>query len=120
MVDKRKINEENVLFSPNDFSRETLDCIRNLFVSIFNGEFILNKMKESFTSLKIKFNDIFQLMDPIESGYLGEKELAIFLQKNGIFNNSNDCDLVFLRLNKARNGKIDFQEICDEIEAVYE
>ena len=120
MVDKRKINEENVLFSPNDFSRETLDCIRNLFVSIFNGEFILNKMKESFTSLKIKFNDIFQLMDPIESGCLGEKELAIFLQKNGIFNNSNDCDLVFLRLNKARNGKIDFQEICDEIEAVYE
>ena len=120
MVDKRKINEENVLFSPNDFSRETLDCIRNLFVSIFNGEFILNKMKESFTSLKIKFNDIFQLMDPIESGYLGEKELAIFLQKNGIFNNSNDCDLVFLRLNKAKNGKIDFQEICDEIEAVYE
>ena len=120
MVDKRKINEENVLFSPNDFSRETLDCIRNLFVSIFNGEFILNKMKESFTSLKIKFNDIFQLMDPIESGYLGEKELAVFLQKNGIFNNSSDCDLVFLRLNKARNGKIDFQEICDEIEAVYE
>ena len=42
------------------------------------------------------------------------------MQKNGIFNNSNDCDLIFLRLNKLRNGKIDFQEMLDEIEPVYE
>jgi Ca2+-binding EF-hand superfamily protein len=120
MVDKRKINTENVLNNPNEFSRETLDCIRSLFVAIFNGEFILNKLKESYTSLKIKFNDIFKLLDPNGTGFFGEKELAIFLQKNGIFNNSNDCDLIFLRLNKLRNGKIDFQEMTDEIEAVYE
>ena len=119
MVDKRKINGENNMFNPNEFSRETLDCMRNVFVSIFNGEFILNKMRESFTSLKMKFNDIFQLMIPTENGFLGEKELAIFLQKIGIFKNSNDCDLIFLRLNKKRNGKIDFQEMCDEIEAEY-
>ena len=120
MVDKRKINTENVLNNPNEFSRETLDCIRSLFVAIFNGEFILNKLKESYTSLKIKFNDIFKLLDPNGTGFFGEKELAIFLQKNGIFNNSNDCDLIFLRLNKLRNGKIDFEEMTDEIEAVYE
>ena len=120
MVDKRKINSDNILINPNEYSRETLDCIRNLFVNIFNGEFILNKIKESFTSLKIKFNDIFKMLDPMGNGYFGEKELAIFLQKNGIFNNSNDCDLIFLRLNKSRNGKIDFQEMCDEIEPVYE
>ena len=120
MVDKRKINGENNLFNPNEFSRETLDCMRNVFVSIFNGEFILNKMRESFTSLKMKFNDIFKLMDLAGNGFLGEKELAIFLQNIGIFKNSNDCDLIFLRLNKKRNGKIDFQEMCDEIEAEYE
>ena len=120
MVDKRKVNGEKIIFNPNEFSRETLDCIRSLFVSIINGEFILNKMKESFTSLKIKFNDIFQLMDPAGNGFLTEKELAIFLQRKGIFKNSNDCDLIFLRLNKARNGKIDFQEMCDEIEAEFE
>ena len=120
MVDKRKINGESNLFNPNEFSRETLDSMRKVFVSIFNGEFILNKMRESFTSLKMKFNDIFQLMVPTGNGFLGEKELAIFLQKIGIFKNSNDCDLIFLRLNKKRNGKIDFQEMCDEIEAEYE
>ena len=120
MVDKRIIKDENLSVNPNDFSEGTLNCIRNLFVTIFNGEFILNKIKENFASLKIKFSDIFNLLDPFGDGYIGEKELAIFMQKNEMFNNSNDCDLLFLRLNKLRNGKIEFQEMCEEIEPLYE
>ena len=120
MVEKRKIKNENLLVNPNEFSPETLNCIRNIFITIFNGEFMLNKLKESFTSLKIKFSDIFHLLDPLGNGYIGEKELAFFLQKNEIINNSNDCDLLFLRLNKLRNGQIEFQEMCEEIEPVYD
>ena len=120
MVDKRKIKTENLIVNPNEFNVDTLNCMRNLFVTIFNGEFILNKMRESFTSLKKQFSDIFHLLDPFGNGYIDEKELAIFLQKNGIFNNSTDSDLLFLRLNKLRNGKIEFQEMYDEFDAVYE
>ena len=120
MVDKRKIKDENISSNLNKFSQETLNCIRYLFVAIFNGEFILNKVKESFSSLKIKLNDIFELLDPLKRGFVGEKELAIFLQKNKIFNTSNDSDLLFLRLNKLKNGKIDFKEIYNEFEPIYE
>ena len=118
MVDKRKIKEGTVIVGPEEFSKETLNCLRNVFMAIFNGEFILNKIKESFTSLKIKFSDIFKLLDPTGTGFIDEKELAIFMQKNGIFKSNNECDLLFLRLNKARNGQIEFQEMCDEIEPV--
>jgi Ca2+-binding EF-hand superfamily protein len=118
MVDKRKIKEGTVIVGPEEFSQETLNCLRNLFMGIFNGEFILNKIKESFTSLKIKFSDIFKLLDPTGTGFIDEKELAIFMQKNGIFKSNNECDLLFLRLNKARNGQIEFQEMCDEIEPI--
>ena len=118
MVDKRKIKEGTVIMGPEEFSQETLNCLRNLFMGIFNGEFILNKIKESFTSLKIKFSDIFKLLDPTGTGFIDEKELAIFMQKNGIFKSNNECDLLFLRLNKARNGQIEFQEMCDEIEPI--
>ena len=118
MVDKRKIKGDAVITGPEEFNEETLNCIRNLFIGIFNGEFILNKVKECFTSLKIKFSDIFKLLDQMGTGFVGEKELAIFMQKNGIFKSNNECDLLFLRLNKARNGQIDFQEMCDEIEPV--
>ena len=120
MVDKRKIKNENLNFNPNELSEGTLNCMRNLFVSIFNGEFILNKIKEIFISLKVKFNDFFHLLDPLGDGHIGEKDLAIFLQKNEIFDNSNNCALLFLRLNKLRNGKIDFQEMCEEIEPIYD
>ena len=122
MVDKRKINDESgsVLANPKEFSPETLNCIKNLFVNIFNGEFILNKMRESFTNLKIKFSDIFHLLDPEGNGFVDEKGLLYFMKKNGIFSSNNDCDLLFLRLNKLRNGKIDFQEMCEEIEAIYQ
>jgi len=122
MVDKRKISDESgsVLANPNEFSPETLNCIKNLFVNIFNGEFILNKMRESFTNLKIKFSDIFHLLDREGNGFVDEKGLLDFMKKNGVFSSNNDCDLLFLRLNKLRNGKIDFQEMCGEIEAVYQ
>ena len=118
MVDKRKIKEGTVIVGPEEFSKETLNCLRNVFMTIFNGEFILNKIKESFTSLKIKFSDIFKLLDPTGTGFIDEKELAIFMQKNGILKSNNECDLLFLRLNKARNGQIEFQEMCDEIEPI--
>ena len=120
MVDKRQNKNENLVVNPNEFNEDTLNCIRNLFVTIFKGEFILNKIKENFTSLKMKFSDIFHLLDPLGTGYIEENELAIFLQKNDIFSIDDDCDLLFLRLNKLRNGKIEFQEMCDEIEAIYE
>ena len=61
------------MINPNEYNRETLDSIRNLFVNIFNGEFILNKIKESFKTLKIKFNDIFKMLNPIGNGYFLEK-----------------------------------------------
>ena len=120
MIEKRKIKPQSFIADPKDFNPDTLSCIKDLFIGIFNGEFILNKLKESFTSLKIKFSDVFKLIDPMGNGYVGEKELAIFMQKNGIFNSSTECDLLFLRLNKLRNGKIDFQEMCEEIEAVFQ
>ena len=122
MIEKRNINseKENILTKNNELSLETINRIKKLFVEIFNGEFILNRMKETFTNLKIKFSDIFKLMDPKGEGYFGEKELYNFLQKNGIFTSNNDCDLLFLRLDKLRNGKIDFKEMCEEIEGIYQ
>ena len=33
--------------------------------------------------------------------------------------NNRDADLLFIRLDKNRNGKIDFREVEDEIQTVY-
>ena len=115
---RRKISEIKEL-TPDELSSETKQYIKNLFSEIFQGEFALNKEKEKFTSLKDNFREIFKLIDNSGKGFIGEKEFVIYIQNNEIFNKSNECDLLFLRFNKLRNGKIDYQEIIDEIEPIY-
>jgi Ca2+-binding EF-hand superfamily protein len=119
MVENRKINTDLNEANPNEFNSETQKCIKNLFNEIFIGEFSLNKDKETFSSLKKQFNNIFKTIDSSNNGFIGEKDFVLYIQNNGLFKSSNDCDLLFRRFNKLRNGKIDYQEIIDEIEPIY-
>ena len=119
MVENRKINTDLNEANPNEFNSETQKCIKNLFNEIFIGEFSLNKDKETFSSLKKQFNNIFKTIDSSNNGFIGEKDFVLYIQNNGLFKSSNDCDLLFRRFNKLRNGKIDYQEIFDEIEPIY-
>ena len=100
IVENRGINSFIKEINPDEFNLETQRCIKNLFNEIFIGEYTLNKMKENFTSLKNKFNDIFKSIDGSDYGYIGEKDFALYIQKNNLFKNGNDCDLLFLRFNK--------------------
>ena len=119
MIENRKLNSNLNDINPNIFNLETQKYIKNLFKEIFNGEYILNQKKENLGTLKKNVNDIFKIMDINDKGYIDEKEFALYLKNNNIFENSNDCDLLFLRLNKLRNGRIEYQEIIDEIEPLY-
>ena len=119
MVENRCINKDLKDLYFEELNSETKQCIKNLFNEIFIGEFALNKERQNFTSLKNNFNAIFNLIDTKGKGSIGEKDFVLFIQNYDLFKNSNDCDLLFLRFNKLRNGKIEFQEMLDEIEPIY-
>ena len=38
---------------------------------------------------------------------------------NGMLDNNRGADLLFIRLDKNRNGKIDFPEVEDELQTLY-
>ena len=40
--------------------------------------------------------------------------LYIYLDKNGLIEDENDSDLLFIRLDKNRDGTVDFNEFEDE------
>ena len=119
IVENRGINSFLKEINPDEFNLETQRCIKNLFNEIFVGEYTLNKVKENFTSLKNKFSDVFKSIDSSDYGYIGEKDFAVYLQKNNLFKSGNDCDLLFLRFNKLRNGRIGIEEMLDEIKPIY-
>ena len=38
---------------------------------------------------------------------------------NGMLDNCREADLLFIRLDKNRNGKIDYFEVEDELQTIY-
>ena len=119
MVEKRRINSEIKDINIDEFNAETKQCIKNLFFEIFIGEFTLNRQREKLISLKNVLRDIFNSIDNSGKGFIGEKDLVMYIQNNDLFKSGYECDLLFLRLNKLRNGKIEFKEMMDEIEPIF-
>ena len=43
----------------------------------------------------------------------------VYFVNNNLVENNKDADLLFIRLDKNRNGKIDFPQIDDELQTLY-
>ena len=101
------------------FSFGTINALKNLFNLIINAENQINNMRRSMGTLRIKLRDIFGLIDSMKRGYFNNGDLLVYLQKEGILVDDKDVDLLFIRLDKNRNGKIDYREVEDELQTLY-
>ena len=105
--------------SPEVFSNKTVDELRDLFNFIINCENEINNMRKLYGTLRLNLRDIFGLLDKNRCGYFSNDDLMEYLANNGILSSDRDADLLFIRLDKNRNGKIDFPEVEGEIQTVY-
>ena len=101
------------------FSEKTIICLRNVLNLIINLENEINEMRKGFSILIRRIKDIFKMFDLQGLGFFNFKDFIRYLKDNDMLNESLNVDLLFIRLDKNRNGKIDFTEIADEIEALY-
>ena len=104
---------------PEVFSNQTLFGLRNLFNLIINSENEINEMRKMFGTLRLNLRDIFTILDKGGKGYFTDEELMEYLQSNGLLSNVKAADLLFIRLDKNRNGKIDYYEVEEEMETLY-
>ena len=119
MVEERKPNSCCPCRCPDVFSPETLALMKNLLDLILKQENNLNFSRRGFTTLNLKLKNIFGNIDTSKNGYFSNKDLETYLKNNNIYNDDLDKDLLFIRLDKNRNGKIDYQEIYDETHPLY-
>ena len=101
------------------FDDRTLSDLGNLFKLIIDSEKDINNMRRSCGSLRSNLKDIFGLVDNQGKGYFTDEELLDYLQNNGLLENNKAADLLFIRLDKNRNGKIYYQEVEEELQPVY-
>ena len=104
---------------PDIFCFSTLCALKNVFNLILSRENDINNNRKLFGTLRLKLRDIFYLLDYPHRGYFSNNDLIVYLQKNGIFSSNKDADLLFIRLDKNRNGNVDYFEVEDELQTLY-
>ena len=105
--------------SPDVFSDKTIYYLKNLFNLLISSENEINDLRRMMGTVRIKLNDIFALFDKDGKGFFDNKEMLEYFDNNGMLDDNKAADLLFIRLDKNRNGKIDFREVEDELQTLY-
>ena len=104
---------------PDVFCFNTLCALRNVFNLIINTESEINNNRKLFGTLRLRLRDIFGLLDYLRTGYFTNSDLIVYLKNRGLFTTNKQADLLFIRLDKYRNGKIGFRNVEDELQTLY-
>ena len=105
--------------SPDVFSDKTIYYLNNLFTLLIDSENEINDLRKMMGTVRLKLNDIFALLDQDGKGFFENKEMIEYFENNGLLDDNKAADLLFIRLDKNRNGKIDFPEVEDELQTLY-
>ena len=99
----------------NVFAVDTLIYLKKVFMSIIDFENKVNNIRKNLYGLSLKIDEIFELFDVRNFGYFTFEDYILYLKKYGLIEENLKVDLLFIRLDKNRNGKIEKYEIFDEI-----
>ena len=102
----------------NYLSYDTKLYFKNLLKLIISGEKKLNELKLENSNMNNSLRNIFELIDINRYGYFYENELKNYLIDNRIFIDDKSCNLLFLKLDKNRDGKVDMCEFEEEFQRV--
>jgi Ca2+-binding EF-hand superfamily protein len=97
------------------FSVDTMIYLKKVFMSIIDFENKVNNMRKDFYELTLKISEIFKLIDVRNFGFFTFEDYISYLKKFGFDEENLKIDLLFIRLDKNRNGKIEMYEVLDEI-----
>ncbi len=119
-VEERIPKSDSCEQSLNLISEETKEIIKNVLNIIIRYEIEINERRKDLSILLNKLKDIFNLFDKNGIGYFGFNEFINYMKENNLLDDKElNPDLLFIRLDKNRNGKIIFEELIDEFEALY-
>ena len=101
-------------------SKETKEILKNVLDVIIKYEIEINEKRKEINILMRKLKDIFYLFDKDGIGFFGFDEYINYMKDNNLIkDNILNPDLLFIRFDKNRNGKIVFEEFVDEFQSIY-
>ena len=110
-------NPENILDS---IDKRTISCFKVLMLSIIEFEYRINNIRKKLNLDENKIKELFDIIDINNKGFLVYDDLIKYLLNENInYNNQLGYDLLFIRFDKGRNGKIFFKDFLEEFKIVY-
>lgn len=115
MAEKRSPNSCCSCKSIDAFSFCTRTYLQSLLRNIISMENKLNTLKSGLTSLRCKLKGIFPSIDLIDRGYFTEVDLERYLKRKDAFSTIKDSDLLFIHLDRNRNGQVEYWEVSNAL-----
>ena len=96
----------------SDLGREINNMLNCLFKFLIDFE---NKANIEKKSLNIDFKDVFNELDTEKQGYFNFENFIDYLKGYNLIEENINPDLLYIRLDKNRNGIIDLEEFAQEM-----
>ena len=112
-VPNKNINNRNIdIFSPR-----TRELFKKLFLVIIEEEERLEKLKEKLNINEEFLKEIFDKININKDGICDKYEFSNYCIRKKICKEKKDAYLVFIRLNRNRDGGLETQEFRDELKS---
>ena len=93
----------------------TFEQLRNLFILILKSEKRIFEMKKYIKSLNnVDLNSIFNTIS-FNNNFANDDNLENYFKVNGIFYNQRGIDLLFIRLDRDRDGNFTYDDLRREV-----
>ena len=92
--------------------------MKKLFTFIIDKENEINQIKRSYYDIKDKIPIIFNIIDKDKKGYLLFSDLNTYMENNKLIFDNYAIALLFIRLDKKREGKIKILELIEEFKSL--
>ena len=107
IIEERTQKSDSCEQSLNLLSEETKEIMKNVLNIIIRYEIEINEKRKDLAIIIRKLKDIFNLFDKNGIGYFGFNEFINYMKENNLLDDKTlNPDLLFIRLDKNRNGKI--------------
>jgi Ca2+-binding EF-hand superfamily protein len=114
LVENRIPNSCCPCIVPDILSFSTKNLLKNLFEMLIDYENKFNCMKRGYNMLIKKLKNIFNEIDSNCLGFFNNDDFNYYLIKNNLFRSIKQSNLLYIRLDKNRDGKIDYNEMENE------
>ena len=108
------------IFPENDKTNIFLLSTKNYFIKLINliieCENHIEKLRYELIITRNQIKNIIRNIDSKGLGNITDMDLFNFLKNRGIDININECSLLFIRLDKNRDGKVECWELNEELQ----